>query len=108
MTNILFKMQTQTHSTNPRVNPIPEETINAILKAIHDTGINPLPFLEMFSAADPLQIFSDCRYLLFQSVYEKYQAEAALGAFRPEMATCSALLYEMFYDIEQDFRNEVM
>ena len=101
-------MQTKTHSTRPNASPIPQETINAILKAIHDTGINPLPFLEMFSGADPLQIFSQCRYLLFQSVYEKYEGEAALGAFRPEMATCSALLYEMFYDIEQDFRKEVM
>lgn len=84
------------------IESIIEETSDAISK----TGVNPSRFIDLL-AENPLHAFSQYRFIIFQFLYDKYRSEVEIGAYNSELAKYSAMLYEMFYDTEADYRSLV-
>lgn len=83
--------------------PISPSTIEAVVKAMQETGINPIHFIELFSMSQPLTVFSRYRYLVFQGLYEKYRSEAEIGSIHPELAEYASVLYDVFYETEKEY-----
>lgn len=90
-------------TSNKPTSTISPDMVAAVTEAMHETGINPIGFLELFSVCNPAQALSHFRYILFQALYEKYKGEAEIGSFKNELVEYISMLYELFYETEEEY-----
>lgn len=98
----LFLMEINPSSTKTS-SSISPALIKAVTDAMNETGINPTEFLALFSGCNPAQVLSHFRYILFRAVCESYKAETEIGSFNNELIEHTFMLYEMFYETEEEF-----
>ncbi len=90
-------------TSNKPTSTITPAMVEDVTEAMHETGINPLGFLELFSVSNPVETLSHFRYILFQALYEKYKGEAEIGSYKSELVEYIYMLYELFYETEEEF-----
>ena len=93
----------QNPASSKTTSPISPALIEAVTKAMQETGINPTEFLALFSVCNPAQALSHFRYILFRALCENYKAVTAIGSFNNDLVEHTSMLYEMFYETEEEF-----